>query len=797
AKVTALVNEGRALAGQSRFAEARGKYQAALAIDKDSATARAGLDDLAATEQAAALREQEKARQETLARANSLFDAGMKAYQKKDMETAVKNWEEALAVDPSHARAQAYIEETKAELEAFRKSKAEKDAFEKKESDAKNKMNTLISVSTTVHHTPLISYLDNVSIVSGIQFYITSGVDATVDAKFVDTPLYEVLDTLLPPIGLKWSRKPGTDIVTITPDLQTKIINLSPVDTAKVKAVMDNGDLQRILWGADGVPKMKGVSLTLDDRDGILISVDSRSNIKKIDAFLEDLRESGAPGLIYKTYRLREGEGEKVKSLLEAILLADSQAPYSPDRKLLLDGRDLIVKDTKENIQKIEELLQDKGFIEKIRSDQLLVQTWILVPKDALKQNPEQLRQFGEWVVEVIKVMLYSKSTVSRAEAEGRRLWWDPATLQLTLSDFPDNILAVSDFIQSLPQLEQKSKTRFIQLKYAKAETIAADVNSFLGLSESAEGGQSTSTSGLSITKSVTTGNDFTWRDITVRLQRANQNDPNDDNDDSVELKIRTPGESRDVTMDEFDSETVDDYEVIAEDVTASTTPGQGRARLKIVYNPPYDSTQIQPEVTPEETPAVTEEGEKPVQSILDINALFVEYKDPSHLARVEDWVKRLDVRKTQVSIETKFVEVIESRAREFSSQLAIADLTEGVDFSNSVLNMRFANDLDELQNAIRSQYEPPAESPYFQHLLKGSTVFSLITGGNSPLNWQLRLLEAEGVVNVVNGPHMVVQNRADSAEFVITRILGGVPEVDSSGNYVGSTGLSSIPLSV
>ncbi len=785
-KANALVAEGRLLLAKNRFSEARAKFQDALALDRMNTDASRGLQEVARKEAESRRMTQEAARQQKVDQSKRLFEQGLKAYEKKDIETAAAKWKEALRVDPNNLKASTYLEETKRELEVYRKGRAEKEAFEKREADARAKMNTLISVSTTVPHTPLISYLDSLSLVSGINFYVSSGVEATVDAKFVDTPLHVVLDTLFIPIGLKWSRKPGTDIVTIAPDLYTKIFNLTPEEAVKVKAVMDNGHLQKILWGKDAVPKMKGVELTLDEREGLLISVDSKTNQDKIAAFLKDLKTQAPPGLIFRTYRLREGEGPKVKSLLEAILKADSRAPYAPERKLLLDGRDLIIKDTPENIRKVEVLLQDKGFIEKIRSENLQVQTWVLVPKEAMKANPEQMRAFGEWVVEVIKVMLYAKSTVSKAEAEGRRLWWDPATMQLTLTDYPDNTLAVSDFIHSLPQLEQKAKTKIIPLKYAKASEIATRVNAFLGITAPAEAGVP---GGMTVTRSLGVGNDFTFRDLTIRLTRVNENDQNDEYDDSIELKVRTPGESRDITMDEFDSETIDDYDVIAEDVKPSSTPGEGRVRLKVNYLPPVGMVPVVP--TPGPTPAVTEVGEKPVQEIKEINAIFVEYKDPTYLAQVEEWIKRLDVRKQQVSIETKFVEVIESRAKEFSSQFAIADLTEGIDFSDSVLNMRFANDLDELQNAIRSQYEPPAESPYFQHLLKGTTVFSLITGGKSPINWQLRLLEAEGVVNVVNGPHIVVEN-GESADFRITRILGGIPQVDASGNYIGGQGVQS-----
>ncbi|HRU55345.1 MAG TPA: hypothetical protein P5245_12665, partial [Candidatus Sumerlaeia bacterium] len=177
--------------------------------------------------------------------------------------------------------------------------------------------------------------------------------------------------------------------------------------------------------------------------------------------------------------------------------------------------------------------------------------------------------------------------------------------------------------------------------------------------------------------------------------------------------------------------------------------------------------------LTPVPTPAVKiadeEEAEAEVEAITESNSLYVPYKDPAHFERIKKFVERSDLPKKQISLETKFVEVIESRAREFSSQIAIADLTQGIDFDNSVLNMRYANDLDELQNALRSQYEPSAESPYFQHMMKGTTVFSLVTGGNSPLNWQLRMLEAEGIVNVVSGPQITFLE-GESPTFRIER---------------------------
>jgi len=95
---------------------------------------------------------------------------------------------------------------------------------------------------------------------------------------------------------------------------------------------------------------------------------------------------------------------------------------------------------------------------------------------------------------------------------------------------------------------------------------------------------------------------------------------------------------------------------------------------------------------------------------------------------------------------------------------------------------MRFAQEMDEFQSA----WEPGIESPISANLLKGTTVFNFITGGMSPLNWQLRLLEGEGVINVVNGPLITVLD-GESAQFVITRFFGTGTSSTTSSSDTGT----------
>ncbi len=716
-------------------------------------------------------------------RAEVLFKEGLAAYEVKDIETAVAKWREALAANPDHLGAQTYLEQTREEYERFLARRKEVEDFQAKEEAAQKKLDMPVTISTT-ETTDLKEFLRTLSLATGINFYVAEGVEASVFAKFDDIQLREILDSILLPIGLQWSRKPGTDIITVTMDLQMKVFSLTPEEITKVRAMMETKFLQRILWPPDATPKVKGVELKLDEREALLISTDSKSNIERLDALLKDLEYEMAPSLVYRSYDIRPELGPKIKALIEGMLQAESRAPYSRERKLLISEGELIVKDTPENIKKIEELLQEKAFIAKLREDKIRVETYNVAPA-WIEKNPEQVQQFGDYVVEVIETMLYAKTGRSAARQEGRRLWYDRSTMQLTVTDYPDNLKAVSKFLASLPLIEKRRKSEIIFLKHVKATDLADQLRQVLGLVAAEERAER----GISITKSLRVEDVLEFRDLRLRVVRVNDNNINDELDDNVELVVNTPTTSQDMTIEEFRSEFIDDYEISAPDIKPSGTPGEGRAKITIRYLPPPGAAQAPAEVTP--TPAPEEEEAREaltVDEIETLNALLIRYEDPARFAEVAEWIERLDIPVLQVSIEVRFVEVIESRAKEYSSEFTILNLGEGVDMDSSLYNLRFAQDLDE----FRSEFEPGVETPREANLIKGTTIFNwIITGGQSPINYQLRLLEAEGIINVVSSPNILVLN-GETADFEIDRQLG-LPMVDAQGNFIGGAGIARV----
>lgn len=195
----------------------------------------------------------------------------------------------------------------------------------------------------------------------------------------------------------------------------------------------------------------------------------------------------------------------------------------------------------------------------------------------------------------------------------------------------------------------------------------------------------------------------------------------------------------------------------------------------------------------PAQAQATQETGLR-IVDIENLNALFIQYENAAELKEINYWVKTLDVPTLQVSLELKFVEVIEDRARELSSEINIADLTDLSDFgSSNRIGARFGKDIDE----YRSPFEPGIETlgtggARQANLGKGTTAFDWVTGSSSPVSIQLRALESQGVINVVNGPHVTVLNR-NTADFEIERQFG-VPTPVEGATGGSSTEYTAVP---
>lgn len=816
--VDALVAEGKSKFDSGRIDDALIDFKSALDADPSNEVAKRYISQIEDARQTQEKQGRQISKQANADTAEAAFQKGLVAYEAGRLDAAVQWWNYTLTMAPGHKGASQYLTQTRPEYDAWVQQHQYNAVSLQKEADANEKLDSPVTYDTAGQKS-IVEFLSAMSLITDISFYVADGVDPEirVTAKFEDTPLHDALDIVLLPIGLKWSRT--ADVVSITPDLRTKFFNLSGDQVNRLKGLLESKTLQKILYGPEGVPAMRNVELTLDDRENVLLVTDSQENVNKVEAFLKDMQLTSPPGLIYKSWKVRPEEGQKIKALVEAIIKVQSDAPYDLERKVVVDGDDLIVKDTAENVAKVEQLLLDKNFIKKLETQKLQVATFNLTPKEQLQENIEQVRDLAQNVVTVVKTILYAQSTESAAASEGRRYWYDDNTLQLTVTDYPENLRIVGDYINSLPQIgTRKQKSEIVFLKHQTAGDLQGLLDRVLNLSAQ-QPSQTGAAAGNSVTRTLRVEGELVFRDLRIRVTQIQAgSNANLRNDGTVQLTVRTPTTSEDRSIQAFHSEFIEDYEINVMEVRSSGN-GEGSARIEVRYNPAATGVTgvgAQNAMTPMGTGvgavpggagamgvaapgamgmgaagqvAAVEPVGIQVEPIENMNALLLRYTDPSELSEVKSWIEQLDIPVLQVSIETKLVEVNESRAKEWMPEFDISGIGKGgVDVQNSTLNGRFAQYLDE----YRDPFDPfPEDSSNGTGLLKGTSVLSfLVPTGETPINFTLRTLESEGVVNIVNGPHAVVEN-GQSLDFTIERRFGALPTISNSGTG-GTTGQTS-----
>ena len=336
--------------------------------------------------------------------------------------------------------------------------------------------------------TDLFEFLESLSLISGLNFEVDRGISAKVQANFEDKTLAAILNSVLTPIGLTWKLQGST--VYVSPNLVSVSYSISPEDIPKVNRMLERGLVQKILWGKS-TPGIEDISLYLDQVNGRLILNDSQHNQDKVAEILAKFRAGERNELIFKEFKIAAPSlAPKIKSLLDAVLRAHAGAGYV-GREIFQEGNKIIVKDTRDNIQRAEQLMRDRSFVTDIEAGRLDVATFNLAPREVLRLKDTDREKFAAKVEEVTKTILYSDTGMREAREKGRKIWFDKETMQLTITDYSTNIRKVADYINSLKEISSRQRSKIIFLKYANANEVAErlEQNSDLNIVEGDDAG--------------------------------------------------------------------------------------------------------------------------------------------------------------------------------------------------------------------------------------------------------------------------------------------------------------------
>ena len=482
------------------------------------------------------------------------YQTGIHYLTKKEFVKAHEEWLAALALIPEYRQAKVMIEQTRNEYE--NELEAQRQADEKAKIEIENEQKMLTPVITMdVPDQEIGDVLTQMGAVAGFNIIVGEGVKAKVSFSASNWSLKQALDSLLPLYGFKYNRLGNT--LQVVPDLKSKVYALNEEQVRKLHYLMvETRMLQDYLYGKDVKPRIAGQQLYLDERTHQLIINDSQSNIAKLDEYIT----SNLPGiqprpteLINKTFILRRGIAEEVRKAITAMLEASPIPGVDlTDRKVILEpgGNTLVVRDTLDNIKKVEEFLSNKNLMDKIAEAELVANAYRVIPRDLLtdakddateKERKDNLRkQIVDSVAEIFGAMLYAQEGRDKAFESGRRLIPDDKTGIISVVDTKLNQKKVSDYIAQLPNLEDQP-WKIYKVKNVEPNDLLEALRRIL----QGPGGGGGIGSAPKYTLTPGTGNGITYGDLYIELVSLTGDTANP----SARIYWRTPARDGDNTL--------------------------------------------------------------------------------------------------------------------------------------------------------------------------------------------------------------------------------------------------------
>jgi type II secretory pathway component GspD/PulD (secretin) len=481
-QITEQLDLAKSYTKQGRLDQSETAYKRVLQLDPENKEAEKGLSGLdkerekkavaTAKEAEATAKELKKVNQE---KTEMLVEEGLKLHAAGNVVAAVAKWEEVQTLVPGESRSAMYLQQYRAEAEhaTIMKEQEALDTKYKREYDsALGKSAPDISYPHPVGG-DVRTILDDLSQVCGLNFVIGEGVEGIVFLSLSGKTIGEILEEILVPNGFKYERIRNT--VYVSTDYDSQVFPLNPKQYDIIKRMLDDPTstvpdqtqtLQWLLYG-EKMATPKGKLLKLNPTHSTLIVTDSKSKIDKVKAFLDDLdvKFEGASPYIERLFLLDPTVSKQLFEVVKFTLyptIGPMPGIGVENRRMLMlkddmpDMHILLIRDTSQNIEKVEKILNDRELRDNFARKRLEAKSFRVTyetPEKDDEEGKERVASMTRFAYDTLKFMLYGEGGTDDAEKAGRRIMIHRDDEQLgaiDVIDYPDNLKRVENYLNSI-----------------------------------------------------------------------------------------------------------------------------------------------------------------------------------------------------------------------------------------------------------------------------------------------------------------------------------------------------------
>jgi tetratricopeptide (TPR) repeat protein len=282
--------------------------------------------------------------------ADTLFQEGVVLYKQNQVIEAVDKWMQAVEILPEHQAAQTYLTNTRVEYDQAVKAREMAEKMAKQEAGYEKMLDTAIPQYST--QGDLIDVKDVLSTLisfTSLNLAMDENLSGNVALEMKNSSFREILNVIQKQYGFVWTRdgntiyvKPGfkTRVFALT-DGQYKTLDLILSDPTSVADTSRN--LKNILYGPQEEFNVPGKQLYLSQSTRSLNITDTEENIRKVEAFLNDM-----PEIIGETqpvelgiYKIRKEISRDIFEIIRVTLYGEQDPIDVRDnrRKLVLEPK--------------------------------------------------------------------------------------------------------------------------------------------------------------------------------------------------------------------------------------------------------------------------------------------------------------------------------------------------------------------------------------------------------------------------------------------------------------------------